>query len=127
MGDEEQVEIKEIEQFLEDYFEAEHSKETEAVLEAFTEDVVIQRPNQPEARGKKGVRDYLEGFFKLNITDRGDPKVIEVANSGDLAYVVLHGEIEGDMQLEYKALFAMKKIDGDWKIAAYCWNSNNPQ
>ena len=113
-----------IKKHFRDYLEAENRKDLETLLKYPTDDVVILRPNEPEARGMEAVRDGWSRFFPLNFEDVGEPTLIEVSETGDLAFVVFQGKVTGDVEFNYKTLYGLKKIDGLWKFSVQCHNTH---
>ena len=78
----------------------------------------------PAAVSSRWLGERARGLTELE----REPKRIEVADAGDMAYevgtYVVRGESKarGHVEASGNYVTVWKKIDGDWKTAAYIWN-----
>lgn len=108
--------------------------DSEALSQLYAEDAVILPPNGPRAEGTAGVRETwsaaLEGSSVAASTLDSD--LIAVTAAGDYAYAVGSYTDSGtatdgsEWSDQGKYLTVWKNVDGEWKIAADIWNSDNP-
>lgn len=108
------------------------ARDTAAIATFYTQDAVYAPQGSPAYRGLDSVtsrwsREFQIRDFKLERT----PLRIEVARSGDLAnevgtYVVRYREKGQLREGAGTYMTAWRKSDGEWKIASYLWNRDQP-
>jgi uncharacterized protein (TIGR02246 family) len=102
---------------------AENRKDLGTMLEAMTEDAILQWCGPHLLQGRDAVRQLYEEFFKVFVSTRLTTLGTEVAASGDMAWVYgIHvNELEGPdgrTKQPGKWICVMRKVDGAWKMAA---------
>ena len=122
-----------IAKMMEQAVKAEKNKDADTAVKFFTDDVIVQPADMPQIQGTQALHDLYTGFmFKLPYISF-DSKSIEtiVAESGDMAYdmgwnlFVFPGS-EGNLEVKGKYLAVMKKVNGEWKIAALAFSNDQP-
>ena len=112
---------------------AEVRQDADAAVSFCTNDVIVQPPDMPQIKGAQALHDLYTGFmFKLDYEsfNSGSTETV-VSPSGDMAYntgwnlFVFKGS-EGNIEVKGKYLAVMRKIDGEWKIAAIAFNNDQP-
>ena len=108
------------------------SKDATAFASLYAQDAVHISANRPAARGPDAIRNVWAEFFQIpGVTVDFGPSRIEVAESGDLAYVLGTYRMSGTMpggRLEDRGhyLVVWKKIDGQWKAVVDMDASERP-
>ena len=126
-----EAEKKQLARLGQDWWEAENRKDVGALMEVFSDDVIVQPANVPQLIGKDAVRNFFEDYYKTLVSSSGEQTRIEVASSGDMANeagtmkVVMKGP-EGTIEDEQKYLAVYKKIEGKWKCTALSASSDKP-
>jgi uncharacterized protein (TIGR02246 family) len=110
------------------------AKDLDKTVSFYSDDAVVMPPNAPSATTKEAIRSA----WKEMLTNPGaaiswKATKVEVAKSGDLAYV--SGTYEDTMtdasgkpvkdRGKYVVIFK-KQADGTWKVVADIWNSDLP-
>jgi len=111
------------------YAEAIASSSASAVAATFTADGVLMAPDSPTAVGSAAITGAYQAVFGaigLNLAFTIDDVVVD----GEYGYVQSHSSgtvtIGGqDIPANYREIFVVKKVAGQWKIAWY--NYNQPQ
>ena len=112
-----------------EWWEAENRKDVDALIEVFSDDVIVQPANVPQLIGKDAVRSFFEDYYTTLVSSSGEQTRIEVASSGDMANevgtmrVVMEGP-EGTIEDKQKYLAVYKKIEGKWKCTALSASSD---
>jgi uncharacterized protein (TIGR02246 family) len=115
------------------YQDALNQSNTDAVMKLYASDGVFMPQNSPSSVGAAAVRKAYDAVFnaiKLNVKF----DIVEVrqlapewafarTNSAGRVTVNATGESSAEGNQE---LFVFQKIDGDWKIARYCFSTTNP-
>jgi ketosteroid isomerase-like protein len=109
--------------------EALKSKDSTAIGRFYLEDgyYLPQESDGYEGPGEISTRWLDERSGGLTVLER-EPKRIEVANAGDLAYEVGTYKVEWDSKERGRGeasgnyVTVWKKVGGEWKTAAYIWN-----
>jgi len=115
-----------------DWVTAAKSRKVEDWVAFYTDDAVILPPNDKTASGKGDIRKVIGQMFALpNVAITWAPTKIEVAKSGDLAYLYgtyqmswndANGKPVGD---NGKMVEIWKKqSDGSWKSVVDTWSSD---
>lgn len=108
-----------------------NAKDAEAWLALLVDDYVSLEPGHPQRVGKQLQRALLGPFFEKLVAEEREITRIDVAASGDLAYllgnyrIVMKGD-DGLVEGQGKYIQIAKKIDGMWKIAVLSFNGNGP-
>lgn len=117
-----------------DWAKAAASKNVDSTVSFYSDDAAVAPPNAPVATDKKAIRDMwsaLLGPELVSIT--WEPTKIEVARSGDLAY--LNGWYKMTMKdakgnsIDDKGKMVevwKKQADGKWKCVSDIFNSDLP-
>jgi uncharacterized protein (TIGR02246 family) len=118
---------------LESYEAALNQSDTAAVMKLYAADGVFMPQNSPSSVGAQAVRKAYEAVFdaiklmvKFDIAEihqLAPEWAFARTNSAGRVRVNATGETSPEGNQE---LFIFKKIDGDWKIARYCFSTTNP-
>ncbi|WP_426671338.1 YybH family protein [Mucilaginibacter sp. McL0603] len=89
-------------------------------------DAVVMSPGQPVLKGKKEIRQMIEGSFKIpGFKITWEPQSVQVSQIGDLAYLVEKSQIVMNdssgkaVTQHYNGVTVWKKqSDGSWKNVA---------
>ena len=110
------------------YAKAIASSDAQAVTNEFTADGVLLAPDAPTMVGSAAIKSTYESVFgaiQLDLAFTIDEIVID----GEYGYVRSHSAgttlIRANSQTvpaSYREIFAVKKVDGKWKIAWYKYN-----
>ncbi|CAN5898990.1 hypothetical protein BH20GEM1_BH20GEM1_16750 [soil metagenome] len=105
-----------------------------AIAQQYTADAIVLPPASPRVTGTAAIQELFTGWLaEAPISSATlDSDVITVAAAGDYAHAVGSYTMSGAApdgsewsdQGKYVALW--KNVDGDWKIVADIWNSDNP-
>ncbi|MFQ5818171.1 MAG: YybH family protein, partial [Terriglobia bacterium] len=110
------------------------AKDVEGYLNSYTDDAFVFPPNAPIVTGKEAIRVLLSALaenpgFGLSV----QPTKVEVARSGDLAYLVGTYELtlndpQGKRVTEHGKYVDVwkKQPNGAWKHVIDIWNSDQP-
>jgi ketosteroid isomerase-like protein len=109
-------------------------RDLDAIVSFYDESAVILPPNAPPVTGKAAQKEFWAGMLVPGMSLAGQDVKLEVAKSGDLAY--LYGTYELSItppnggpatQDKGKLLEVWKKqADGKWKCVADTFNSDSP-
>ncbi len=110
------------------------AKDVDKTVSYYSEDAVVMPPNAPSATTKEAIRSaWKEMLTSPGAAISWKTTKVEVAKSGDLAYV--SGTYEETMtdasgkpvkdHGKYVEIFK-KQADGTWKVVADIWNSDLP-
>ena len=112
--------------------EAEKNRDADAAVTFFTDDAIIQPADMPQIQGIQALHDLYIEFFKMpDMTFESQSTETVVASSGDTGYnigwnlFIFEGP-EGNIEVKGKYLAVMKKIEGEWKIAALSFSNDQP-
>lgn len=108
---------------------AENRKDLGTMLEAMTEDVILQLSGSPLIQGRDAVRQLYEAFFQVFVSTSITTLGTQVSTSGDMAwqYGTHVNEIEGPeghIRQPGKWIGVLTKVDGKWKMAAVSISDN---
>jgi uncharacterized protein (TIGR02246 family) len=116
-----------------DWVKAAQTKQVDAWVAFYSDDAVVLPPNDKLATSKNAIRKAVGDLLGLpDLTITWQPAKVEVARSGDLAYLYGAYEISwtesGKTSTDRgKNLEVWKKqMDGSWKCVADTWNSDLP-
>ena len=110
------------------------AKDIDKTVSYYSEDAIVMPPNAPSATTRETIRSaWKEMLTSPGAAIRWKATKVEVAKSGDLAYV--SGTYEETMtdasgkpvkdHGKYVEIFK-KQADGAWKVVADIWNSDLP-
>src|SRR5437764_14153973 len=110
------------------------AKDIDKTVSYYSEDAVVMPPNAPSAKTRETIRSaWKEMLTTPGAAIRWKATKVEVAKSGDLAYV--SGTYEETMtdatgkpvndHGKYVEIFK-KQADGTWKVIVDIWNSDLP-
>ena len=124
---------KAVAEVLTKYQDALNQSDTDAVMKLYASDGVFMPQNSPSSVGAEEVRRAYDAVFKaIKLTVKFNiAEIVEMAphwvfartNSAGTVKVHATGEVGPEANQE---LFLFQKIDGDWKIARYCFSTTNP-
>lgn len=97
--------------------------DVEKVLGYWADDAIVASSGQPTLKGKKAIRQMVEGSFKIpGFKISWEPQSVEVSQSGDMAYLIEKSQIMVNDSLgkavtqNYTGVTIWKKqSDGSWK------------
>ena len=124
----------EIRAVLKDYERVLNASDVDGVLKLYSEDGVFMAQHNPSAVGIRQVEAaYTAAFRAIDLDIQFDIVEIEViadewafARTNSSGTITINatgdGVAEGNQEL-----FVLRKIDGDWKIARYCFSTTNPR
>ena len=117
-----------------EWVKAAQSKQVDAWVAFYAEDATVLPPNEAMAADKDSIRKSVSGLLGapgLSIT--WQPTKIEVARSGDLAYLygkyeVSFDEAPGKRTTDRGKIVEIwkKQSNGTWKCVVDTWNSDLP-
>ncbi len=110
------------------------TKDLDAQMELYSDDQIpiMMPPNGPIVKGKENIRAFFEPMYnRSDFSVTWHPEIVEVANSGDLGYVIGVYEIQMNdsngklMKDKGKYIEIWKKQkDGSWKCVSDILNSD---
>ena len=118
-----QADVEAINAMLAHGLKALETGDIEAWLACWTEDAVVLPPGMPAYRGKEQLKEYRKrvGGRKYELFD------IKYDGYDDLAVLTTGLTIpRADDTVNGKQILMLKKIDGQWLIAAVCLNLDVP-
>ena len=103
----------------------------EKTLSYWADDAIVMSPGQPPIKGKKAIREMVEGTSKIpGFKISWEPLSVAVAKSGDIAYMIEQNQITVNDSLgiphsEFNKGVTIwrKETDGSWKNIVDMWNS----
>lgn len=106
----------------------------ESVMAQYADEAIVLPPGAPMQKGSQAVRDNFAPWLSASPPSSMtlDSETITVASSGDYAHAVGTFTISGTDPngVEYsdtgKYVTVWRNVDGDWKMVADIWNSDNP-
>ena len=106
------------------------AKQLDATVSYYGDGAVLLAPNAPIARTKDEIRQTWSQFFASlpgGVRLTGGPTQVEVANSGDMAYVIGFYTVDNPPLDKGKYVEVWKKQpNGSWKAIADTFNSDMP-
>lgn len=112
--------------------EAAKARDTVGTWIHYAADAVLMPPNGPAIEGTEGLRAFWVGAMKNpDLTLTFAPTHVVVSEGGDMAYDIGTYQMttksaDGTMEDEGKYLVVWRKMDGEWKVVADMFNSNQP-
>ena len=118
---------------LANYQDALNQSSTDAVMKLYAPDGVFMPQNSPSSVGSQAVRKAYDAVFAaITLTVKFDIAEIRqfapdwaFARTNSAGRVKVHATGESAPEGNQE-LFVFQKIDGDWKIARYCFSTTNP-
>jgi uncharacterized protein (TIGR02246 family) len=118
---------------LANYQDALNQSSTDAVMKLYASDGVFMPQNSPSSVGTHAVRKAYDAVFAaITLTVKFDIAEIRqlaadwaFARTNSAGRVKVHATGESAPEGNQE-LFVFQKIDGDWKIARYCFSTTNP-
>lgn len=118
----------------EDWSVAAKANQVDAWVAYYSDDAVVQPPNEVVATSKDSIRKSVGEFLALpGLSVSWKPTKVEAARSGDVAYsygtyqMAMKGPKGKAVEDHGKYLEIWKKQpDGEWKCAVDTWNSDLP-
>ena len=117
-----------------EWAEAAHAKDVDKTVSYYAENAVVMPPNSPALTTKEAIRKGWKDMIESpGLSLSWQATKVEVASSGDLAYV--SGTYEdtttgaGGKKTTEKGKYLevlKKQADGSWKCVADMWNSDLP-
>ena len=105
-------------------------KQLDATVSYYSDGAMLLPPNAPIARTKDEIRQFWSQFFAsipAGARLSGGPTQVEVANSGDMGYVVGFYTVANPPIDKGKYVEVWKKqTDGSWKAIVDTFNSDMP-
>ena len=105
------------------------------ILSYWADDAVVMSPGQAPIKGKKAIREMIEGTSKIpGFKISWEPLSVVVSRSGDLAYMIEQNQITvndslGNPITEFNKSVTIwrKEEDGSWKNIVDMWNADPSQ
>ena len=115
------------------YEDALNRSDTKAVMDLYASDGVFMAQHFPSSVGADAVRKAYDGVFKaVRLTVKFNlAEVVEIspnwafARTNSAGKVKVHATGQSNPESNQE-LFVFQKVDGDWKIARYCFSTTNP-
>ena len=107
----------------------------EKTLSYWADDALVMSPGQPALKGKKAIREMVEGTSKIpGFKINWEPLSVSVSKGGDMAYMIEQNQITvndslGNPVTEFNKSLTIwrKEADGSWKNIADMWNADPSQ
>ena len=117
---------------LERYAEALNESDTESVMKLYTEDGVFMPQHFPSSVGADAVRHAYDAVFHaIRLTVKFHIEEVEpvspewaFARTNSAGSVSIHATGQSSAEANQE-LFVLQKVEGDWKIARYCFSTTN--
>jgi len=118
----------------EDWAKAAQTKQVAAWVAFYADDAVVLPPNDKVAVDREGINKAVSDLLTLpDLTIGWQPIKVEVARSGDLAYVrgtyeAAFKDLKGNPVMDRGKYVEVwkKQSDGTWKCIVDTWNSDLP-
>ncbi len=115
------------------YAKALNDSDTDAVMELYTADGVFMPQHFRSSVGATAVRQAYEKVFQaIQLTVEFHIEEIQsvslewaFARTNSAGTVLVHGTGESSAEANQE-LFVLQKVEGQWKIARYCFSTTNP-
>jgi len=110
-----------------------NARDLDHYMSCLAEDATWMPPSGPAVAGKPAIRDLVSELLEIpDFTVAHHPIAIEVARSGDLAFLSYAYEFTvtdsaGTAVTETgKDISIFRKVDGAWKLFIDIWNADSP-
>jgi len=128
-----EAEKKAVENTIKKWYKAATDMDLDLFMDLAADDFVLLNPGREAIKGKDGFTDF---FYEYGGQSYGPVSLgeswIDVSASRDMAYqhgthhhVIMEGDVESRVST-WKQLIVLRKIDGEWKIAAMSETSLDP-
>jgi ketosteroid isomerase-like protein len=111
------------------FFAAELDRDLDGFVSFLAPDAIIQAGDAP-TMDKAGLRAYTVEFFKVPYTGipLTEPRLIEVAKAGDVAYDIgpWKLELDGGSGLYGKSTIIWRKLNDEWKVVLLSFSMDSP-
>ena len=132
-GDQPMSETEAIATLLGRYAEALNNSDTDAVMRLYNADGVFMAQHFPSSVGAKAVRQAYERVFQeIQLTVKFRIEEVQTispewafARTSSAGIVRVHGTGESNAEANQE-LFVLRKVEGEWTIARYCFSTTNP-
>lgn len=118
------------EKLVHTYFDALNAADAEKVLSLFTSDAVLLPSGAPTAAGTEQLKGNYQYVFD-NFGFALEETIGEVVVEGNYAFVrstskgsLLIKANQQKLEDNFRELFVLQKVNGDWKIAQYIYNQS---
>ncbi|WP_158615310.1 SgcJ/EcaC family oxidoreductase [Acidipila sp. EB88] len=125
--------IQAITTLLEEYEQALNQSDTEAVMKLYAADGIFMPQHFPSSVGVDAVRQaYRAVFGTIQLTVKFKIEEVHAVSSEwafartNSAGTVLVNATGGSSAEANQELFVLQKVEGQWKIARYCFSTTNP-
>jgi ketosteroid isomerase-like protein len=113
------------------FFEVLSARDLERTTEHFAADATVHIANMPALSGRDAIGRFYGNVFRFIRESTTVPEMIEMSQSGDLAYstgTVSNAFDSADGRVEYsgKYLLIWKRVSGEWLIAHYGISNDHP-
>jgi uncharacterized protein (TIGR02246 family) len=114
------------------YETALNASSTTTILSLYAPDGVFMAQNLPTAVGHSSIREaYDRTFAAITLSVEFDViEVVLVSEAWAFARTASKGttvvKAAGGIKEANQELFVLRRVDGDWKIARYCFCTTNP-
>ena len=109
------------------------ANDVDGTVSYYSDDAVLLPPNMPAATGKQAIRAVWAGLLGPGVALSWDVSKVEVAHSGDLAYLtgvyqLTMKDAQGKPIADKGKLLEVwkKQADGKWKTVVDTYNSDLP-
>jgi ketosteroid isomerase-like protein len=110
-------------------------RNVEKTVSYWSEDAIVLSAGQPDLKGKKAIRQMVEGSFNIpGFQISWEPKSAEISKSGDIGYLIEDTHITANdstgkpVTKYYKSVTVWKKqTDGSWKNVVDVMSPEFPQ
>ena len=134
MGESYQADLRAIRSVIQQMMAASSTRDLEAFVDLFTEDVVVMMPDRLPVIGKDAWRAAVQEPFERSTVEQLSMPSEEIVVAGDWAFerhnetVVLVDRANGQRLRAYvKGIWILQRqADGSWKFARYTYNFNPP-
>jgi uncharacterized protein (TIGR02246 family) len=115
------------------YSKALNNSDTDAVMELYSADGVFMPQHFPSSVGAAAVRQAYKGVFQsIRLTVKFHIEEVQpvspewaFARTNSAGTVLEHGTGESSSEANQE-LFVLHQVEGEWKIARYCFSTTNP-
>ena len=129
------VEGEKLMQISRDWSKLAGTDSVEKMLSYYADDAVMMPPRQPPLKGKKAIREMVEGASKIpGFKISWQPLSVSISKSGDMAYMIEQNQITMNDSLgkpitEFNKTVTVwrKEIGGSWKNIIDMWNADPSQ
>lgn len=108
------------------------AKDAAAIAQMYAEDGALMAPNSPMANSSQAIRDAWQSMMQTPDFDLTfEAHSIIVSASGDMAldrgtYALAMNPPSGPVRDKGKYVVVWRKVEGEWKVAADIFNSDQP-